>query len=64
MCNEYPGVRYALVRDTIKNIKQTSVISLEKFYQIYNIPDDMRGRMNNVSNVITFPNGSQILLRE
>ena len=64
MCNWFPGVRYALVRDTIKNIKQTSVISLEKFYQIYNIPENMRGSMNNVSNVITFPNWSQILLRE
>lgn len=64
MCNQYPWVRYALVRDTIKNIKQTSVISLEKFYRDYNIPEDMRGRLNNVSNVITFPNGSQILLRE
>lgn len=52
------------MRDTIKNIKQTSVISLEKFYRDYNIPDEMRGRLNNVSNVITFPNGSQILLRE
>ena len=64
MCNQYPGVRYALVRDTIKNIKQTSVISLEKFYGDYNIPEDMRWHLNNVSNVITFPNGSQILLRE
>ena len=64
MCNEYPWVRYALVRDTIKNIKQTSVISLEKFYRDYNIPYEMRGNLNNVSNVITFKNGSQILLRE
>jgi len=64
MCNQYPWVRYALVRDTIKNIKQTSVISLEKFYRDYNIPEGMRGRLNNVSNVITFPNWSQILLRE
>lgn len=64
MCNEYDWVRYALVRDTIKNIKQTSVISLEKFYRDYNIPEWMRWKLNNVSNVITFPNGSQILLRE
>ena len=64
MCNQYPWVRYALVRDTIKNIKQTSVISLEKFYNDYKIPEDMRWHLNNVSNVITFPNGSQILLRE
>ena len=64
MCNEYEWVRYALVRDTIKNIKQTTVISLEKFYNICNVPENMRGRLNNVSNVITFPNGSTILLRE
>lgn len=64
MCNEYPWVRFALVRDTIKNIKQTSVISLEKFYNDYKIPEDMRWHLNNVTNVITFPNGSTILLRE
>lgn len=64
MCNQYEWVRYALVRDTIKNIKQTSVISLEKFYNDYNIPEEMRWHLNNVSNVITFNNGSQILLRE
>lgn len=64
MCNEYPWVRYALVRDTIKNIKQTTVISWEEFYNKYNIPPEMRGKLNNVSNIITFPNGSQILLRE
>ena len=64
MCNEYPWVRYALVRDTIKNIKQTTVISGEEFYNKYNIPDKMRWKLNNVSNIIYFPNGSQILLRE
>jgi len=64
MCNQYPWVRYALVRDTIKNIKQTTVISGEEFYNKYNIPEEMRGKLNNVSNVITFPNWSQILLRE
>ena len=64
MCNDYEWVRYALVRDTIKNIKQTTVISLEKFYNQYNIPYKYRGKLNNISNVITFPNGSQILLRE
>ena len=64
MCVQYPWVRYALVRDTIKNIKQTSVVSLEEFYNKYNIPEDMRGKLNNVSNIIKFPNGSEILLRE
>lgn len=64
MCNQYPWVRYALVRDTIKNIKQTTVISGEEFYQKYHIPEDMRWKLNNVSNIIYFPNGSQILLRE
>jgi hypothetical protein len=42
MCIKYPGVRYALVRDTIKNLKNTTVVSLEKFYSDYNIPEDLR----------------------
>ena len=42
MCTHFPGVRYAMVRDTIKNVKATTVKSLEKFYSDYNIPEEYR----------------------
>ena len=42
MCRTYPGVRYAMVRDTIKNVKATTVKSLFDFYRDYNIPEEHR----------------------
>ena len=56
MCIQYPGVRYALVRDTIKNVKATTVKSLNDFYRDYNIPEDYRGRLNEQRSTITFKN--------
>jgi len=64
MCIKYPWVRFAFVRDTIKNLKNTTVISLEKFYSIYNIPENLRGKLNEQKSQIVFPNGSTILLLE
>lgn len=64
MCIKYPWVRYALVRDTIKNLKNTTVVSLEKFYDIYNIPVDMRWKLNEQKSLIKFANWSTILLLE
>lgn len=56
MCIQYPGVRYALVRDTIKNVKATTVKSLNDFYRDYNIPEDYRGKLNEQRSTITFKN--------
>ena len=64
MCIKYPGVRFALVRDTIKNLKNTTVVSLEKFYDIYNIPESMRWKINEQKSLIKFPNWSTIILLE
>ena len=64
MCVKYPGVRYALVRDTIKNLKNTTVVSLEKFYSDYNIPEDLRWKLSEQKSLITFKNWSSILLLE
>ena len=64
MCIKYPGVRFALVRDTIKNLKNTTVVSLEKFYDIYNIPEWMRWKINEQKSLIKFPNWSTIILLE
>ena len=64
MCIKYPWVRYALVRDTIKNLKNTTVVSLEKFYDIYNIPESMRWKINEQKSLIKFANWSTILLLE
>ena len=64
MCIKYPGVRFALVRDTIKNLKNTTVVSLEKFYDIYQIPEHLRWKMMEQKSLIKFQNGSSIVLLE
>lgn len=64
MCVTYPGVRYAMVRDTIKNVKATTVKSLEKFYADYDIPEKFRGVLNEQKSCIKFRNGSEIVLVE
>lgn len=64
MCIKYPWVRYAMVRDTIKNLKNTTVVSLERFYDKYNIPESMRWKINEQKSLIKFPNWSTILLLE
>ena len=64
MCIKYPGVRFALVRDTIKNLKNTTVVSLEKLYDIYKIPEHIRWKMMEQKSLIKFQNGSSIVLLE
>lgn len=64
MCIKYPGVRFAVVRDTIKNLKNTTVVSLEKFYDIYKIPKELRWQVSEQKSLIKFPNWSTILLLE
>lgn len=64
MCVTYSWVRFALVRDTIKNVKQTTVVSLEKFYNEYHIPESLRWKLNEQSSTIKFQNWSTILLLE
>ena len=64
MCIKYPWVRFAFVRDTIKNLKNTTVVSLEKFYSIYNIPENLRWKVSEQKSQITFQNWSTILLLE
>ena len=53
MCRTYPGVRYAMVRDTIKNVKATTVKSLFDFYRDYNIPEEYRGKLNEQKSTIS-----------
>ena len=64
MCMRYPWVRYAIARDTIKNAKATTVESLEKFYQLYNIPSRCRWVLNHQNSTINFQNWSKIVLVE
>ena len=64
MCMKYPWIVFAFVRDTIKNLKATTVVTMEKFYADYNIPQEYRGVLNEQKSIIQFKNGSIIRLLE
>lgn len=64
MCINYPGVRYAMVRDTIKNVKATTVKSMMKFFSDYEISEEYKGILNPTNSLIKFKNGSEIVLVE
>ena len=61
-CNKYPGVRYAIGRNELKRLKQTTLASYFKFCAEYEIPVQQRGNYNSQDSVIKFENGSEILL--
>jgi hypothetical protein len=56
MCIKYPGVRYAMVRDTIKNVKATTVKSMMKFFSDYNITEEYAGVLSPQNSLIRFKN--------
>lgn len=64
MCRTFPWVRYAMVRDTIKNVKATTVKSLFDFYRDYDIPEEFRWKLNEQKSTITYNNWSEIVLVE
>lgn len=64
MCRTFPWVRYAMVRDTIKNVKATTVKSLFDFYRDYDIPEEFRWKLNEQKSTISYQNGSEIVLVE
>ena len=64
MCIKYPGVRYAMVRDTIKNVKATTVKSMMKFFSDYNITEEYAGVLSPQNSLIRFKNWSEIVLVE
>ena len=53
-----------MVRDTIKNVKATTVKSLMKFYEDYDMPKEHQGVLNEQKSIIKYRNGSEIVLAE
>lgn len=64
MCIQYPWVRYAVMRDTIQSAKRTTLVTFEKFYDIYHIPAELRWKWNEQKSTITFKNGSVVIFLE
>lgn len=62
MCMSYPGTKFFWCRNELKRLKQTTLATYYKFLAEYGIPESQAGNFNSQDSVITFANGSQILL--
>ena len=63
-CITYPGSRWVLARNQITLLKQTSLVTLHEVLKVCGLSQDSHYRQNNVDNVLTFWNGSEILLKD
>lgn len=64
MCLKYPGTRWVMGRSVLKTLKETT---LNTFFWVMSIQGLIAGqhyRFNAQANIISFPNGSEILLKD
>lgn len=62
MRQKYPGTTWFFWRKELKRLKTTTLASYFKFCEDYKIPQAQRGNYNAQDSILTFPNGSKILL--
>lgn len=63
-CIRFPNARMALVRKQLKDIKNSTLITIKKVLGEWGLVEDVNYSINNLTNVITFWNGSEILMME
>ena len=51
-----------MCRKELGNLKKTTLNSYYKFLQDYKVPQAFRGKLNQKDNIVSFENGSEILL--
>jgi phage terminase large subunit len=61
-CLKYPGTKYLLGRSRLQNLKRTTLATFMDISREWNIQDKFN--YNRQENVITFKNGSQIILMD
>ena len=64
MCLKYPGTRWVMGRAFLKTLKETT---LNSFFWVMNqqgLKSGIHYRFNAQSNIVSFPNGSEILLKD
>ena len=59
---QYPGVRSAIGRDTLKNLKRTTLKSFFKVCKDWQLKQGSHFKYNQQDSIVTFYNGSEILL--
>lgn len=65
MCMKHPGTRWLMGRNEMKTLKETTLVSFFKVCQLQGLRAGIHYRfLDNPKNVILFPNGSEILLKD
>jgi phage terminase large subunit len=64
LCLKYPGIRCLLGRTVLATLKQTSLNTLFEVLQKMNLKGDEHYTYNGQSNIITFYNKSEIILKD
>ncbi len=62
MANKYAGTRRFIGRKELSNLMKTTLNTYYKFWQDYEVPINLMGRLDKKYNIIKFNNGSEILL--
>lgn len=62
MCLAYPGTGWLIGRKEMINLRRTTLVTLFKICAEYGIDSKKDMNFNQQTNIITFPNGSQIFL--
>lgn len=62
IAEQFPGARVAVGRKELKNLKQTTLAELWEIFKELGYKKDTDYKFNDNSSVMTFPNGSEVLL--
>lgn len=63
-CLQYPDISIGLCRSRISYLKKTTLLTLFEFFRHQDIKEDIHYEFDRQQNIITFYNGSKILLLE
>lgn len=64
MCLKYPGTRWVMGRAILKTLKETTLNSFFEVCRMQGLVSGIHYKFNAQSNIISFPNGSEILLKD
>src|SRR5690606_11053280 len=64
MSLKYPGTRWVMGRAILKTLKETTLNSFFEVCRMQGLASGIHYKFNAQSNIISFPNGSEILLKD
>jgi len=64
MCLKYQGTRWVMGRAILKTLKETTLNSFFEVCRMQGLVSGVHYKFNAQSNIISFPNGSEILLKD